>query len=120
MPPPQGKNPTPQAATPALVPPPPHPRLKHWALSLSPQGYSDRGVKLTTHTSLVSRLKRVQVYLHTPIRPHGEKREYLLCKWYGRYFSKKIQKDFTLKYKQIYYSTKHRHEFYNSEADATL
>jgi hypothetical protein len=33
--------------------------------------YSDRGVKMTTHIHLKSRLSVAELYLHSPIRFHG-------------------------------------------------
>jgi hypothetical protein len=34
-------------------------------------GHSGRGMNLTTHFRIVPRSRMVEIYLHSPIRPHG-------------------------------------------------
>jgi hypothetical protein len=44
----------------------------HYAVGIrgSTQGYSGRGVKLTTHLHLVPRSRMMQLYLYSPVRLH--------------------------------------------------
>jgi hypothetical protein len=49
----------------------PHNFLSNGYWGLFPRGQSGRDVKLTTHLQLVPRSRKVDLYIHSPLRLHG-------------------------------------------------